>query len=225
MKKSNILLISIFSSITLFIISGAIFSVAKGKPEPNKNNLTMSTPPYSHVQLMEANYDVNVKSGDKFELVVWLNKGEEKLALPFETQGDTLILSTIPEALTSKIRYVEMKFPSQDMDFALKTSSVTFNEYLGKSLKLQLDDSEANIYSENMEHISKVDVVCKNQSSFYSLSGIDHLKLEISNSDFTNYGSVKVLEGLAKDSAEVIISSPGVTDFKKDASSIVRYDY
>ncbi|OHX67304.1 hypothetical protein [Flammeovirga pacifica] len=225
MKKSNILLISILSSVTLFIISGAIVSVAKGKPEVNNNSFSISTPTFNHVLMNKTNYSVNAKTGEKYELVVWLEKGEEKINLPFITKGDTLILSPISEELSSKIRFVEMTIPAEEMEFELKDAQIDFNNYSNKELKIKLDQSSVNMYSYNDNYISKLDISIKNKSDFYSNTSLDHLNLSITNSSFTNQASIKEVIGEASDSSKVYIESPGLTNLKKDASSKVRFEY
>ncbi|ANQ50546.1 hypothetical protein MY04_3181 [Flammeovirga sp. MY04] len=225
MKKSNIFLISLFSSFTLFIISGAIVSVARGKPEPNNNNFTISGPSYGYVLMSKTNYKLNVKAGEKFEFVVGMEKGEEKINLPFTTQGDTLILSPLPKEIASKVRYVEMKFPSKTMDFDLKEAHLDIHNSSIASLNIKLDQSSMNIFSTEDYSLENLNISVKNNSKFYTNTPLDHLKLDINNSSFKSYGSVKEVIGTASDTAKVYIGQPGVTDFKKDASSRVRFNY
>ncbi|MBB3700608.1 hypothetical protein KMW28_00155 [Flammeovirga yaeyamensis] len=225
MKKSNIFLISLFSSVTLFIISGAIVSVARGKPEPNNNNFTISGPSYGYVLMSKTNYKLNAKAGEKFEFVVGLEKGEEKINLPFITQGDTLVLSPLPEELVSKVRYVEMKFPSKTMNFELKKAHIDIYNSSASSFNIKLDQSKMNIFSKEDHSLEYLNISVKNNSDFYSNTPLNHLKIEINNSSFKSYGSVKEVIGTANDTAKVYISQPGITDFKKDASSRVRFNY
>lgn len=225
MKKSNIYLLSILCSVSLFIILGALVSVARGKKSSEENAFHTSVPAYKHIVLDNANYNVNVKTADKYELKLRLRRDEKKFDIPYTVKGDTLFLSKISSDLGKKINNIELSLPIDHLDVKAKKSKINFNNYLGKSLKIQLDRAESNIYNGNETGFLTIDIQCINKSKFYSRLKCERLQLEIKNSDFQNWGAVDYIEGAVTDKSLVMINKPGQTKVEKDKKSKVQYFY
>ncbi|AZQ64008.1 hypothetical protein EI427_17780 [Flammeovirga pectinis] len=225
MKKSNIYLLSILCSVTLFIILGALVSVARGKKSSYDNSSNSSVPAYSHIVLKNTNYDVEVKTGDKYEMKIRFNREEEKFEIPFNVRQDTLFLSKLPSDLVDKIKAIELNIPIDNLDIKAQKSRIDLNSYLGKSLKIELDQAESNIYKSSENGFSFINIQCINKSKFYSRSKCDRLQLDVRDSDFENWGAVGNITGSVKDKSSVMINEPGETKLEKDKESKVQYFY
>ncbi|MBB6461745.1 hypothetical protein [Flammeovirga kamogawensis] len=225
MKKSNIYLLSILCSVTLFIISGALVSIARGKKSTNENTSLSSVPAYSHIVLENTNYIIIVKTAEKFEMKLSLKSNTENFTIPFDIKGDTLYLTNIPSNQKDKIKFVELTIPIDDLAIEAHNSRVDLDNYLGKSLQIELDQAELNIFNARKKGFSSIDIQCINGSRFYSISQCENLQLDVRASEFENWKEVKIIKGSVKDKSSVMINRPGETNLEKDKDSKVQYFY
>ncbi|NME72814.1 hypothetical protein [Flammeovirga aprica] len=223
MKKSNIYLIALLSSVTLFIITGAIVSVARGKKVNVENSSVQKMSAYSSLSIQNTNYYVSISSSDDFEFKVYFKEDVQPVEFPYELKGDTLILAEIPAELKDKIKRLQVKLPLEELNIEATSSKFGFDHFNGSTLKLDLDNTEASIYSETA--LSKLEIKGINHSNFHSRVKCDSLKLDIEKSEFNNWSSTKVVEGKISNKAFVTINNPGDANLSKDSSSKINYYY
>ncbi|AZQ64153.1 hypothetical protein EI427_18555 [Flammeovirga pectinis] len=204
---------------------GALVSVARGKKSVEENAFYSSTPAYSHIILDNTNYKIGVKTADKYEFKLALNKDEAKFDVPFEIKGDTLILSKIPDDIEKKIKYVQLNLPEKNLEVQMLSSNLNIDSYSGNTLKLDLDESDLNILPEAIKKISKVEVNSRNKSTLRCYSNVAELQLNINDSEFKALGSVDNVSGEIADKSYVYITNPGNTNLQKDADSKINYSY
>ncbi|WP_044206047.1 hypothetical protein [Flammeovirga sp. OC4] len=225
MKKSNIYLISLLSSVTLFIITGALVSVARGKPEKNENSFTQKVPAYSYISLQHTNYDVSIATADSYEFKVYLEKEVEQVEIPYTIKGDTLVLSELPKEMAKGMESLQLNLPLEEVNVIAKSSEIGFNKFKGSSLKLELDGSEGYMRNRVAKGLSNLEISGTNNSNFNFHLACDTLRLNLDNSNFNNWGDTQFIEGKLTNNAFVTQNNPGETNLSKDATSQIHYYY
>ncbi|KXX67959.1 hypothetical protein [Flammeovirga sp. SJP92] len=225
MKKSNIYLISLLSSVTLFIITGAVVSVARGKPEKNENSFTQKVPAYSYISLQNTNYYVSIATADSYEFKVYLEKDVEQIEIPYTIKGDTLVLSELPKERAEGMESLQLSLPLETLNIIAKSSNIGFNEFKGSSLKLELDGSEGYMRNREGKGLSNLEISGTNNSNFDSHLACDSIRLNLDKSNFNNWGDTQFIEGKLINKASVTQNNPGETNLSKDATSQIHYYY
>ena len=222
MKISNIILLSLFGSISMIIIAGALQLRFTGTEKAHfweETSEVLDLQPFRHLVIKKA-WNINIQSSEELKLIISGAKDQEKPRIYFHQNGDTLFIDSIGLRPEHRTFGLTINTPTEDLQEVHALGSYfSIADFHGDSLKITLDKSNLNLRSVKNERIGSLDLIGVNQSSIGTHKvQFDAVKLSLDNSS-ARFGHITELKGTISNKATVHTQRVNLIELKMDSTS------
>ncbi|HEY4656044.1 MAG TPA: hypothetical protein VIH22_16115 [Cyclobacteriaceae bacterium] len=221
MKTSNILLASLFGSITITTMAMmADIGFGGGSREYTEyEQENIELPPFRHLQVHHNGRSVAVEASSSPSIRLFSMKGDQMPSIAYHMQGDTLVIERF-EDHDLVGAYFTIQAPLNELQgVTARNTEVVLNDYPFERMALYLDNSRVQIYPKTRNHLSMLLVEGSNHAHVNISSQVDTLALTLNQSSVVIDDAVTLLSGSIENSSSVGVREVGIFDFSKDASS------
>lgn len=221
MKTSNILLTTLFGSITVTTLAMIIdIGYGGGSPEHTEyDQEDISLPAFKHLEVRDNDRSVIVKAASSGSIKLSTMKGDQMPSIIYHMQGDTLVIDHF-ENHEQASAYFTVQVPYNDLQgISVTNTEVVLNDYPFERMSLFLDNGKVQIYPEERNTLTRLSVHGINHSHVNVSTTVDTLSLNLDQSSAVVDDAINVLRGSIENSSSLGVRKVDVFEFRKDESS------
>ncbi|PWJ41962.1 head GIN domain-containing protein [Sediminitomix flava] len=223
MKKSNILLITLFSSFPLLFLSVIFQAWASFDEEITMYETHQTTiPSFSHIHLDEVG-KLKFETAENYGLEIKLGRGiTDTVEVPYEVKNDTLFISKLSEEEKNKVMWITVSLPNENLSISADASIFEIGQFKGDAIAVNLNHSHFNQFSRHNE-ISNLSIEAKDRSTVDIYAKYQQADFKLNNSKMSVEGPVNEVNLELENKASVnLYGKAGKTQILKDATSELR---
>lgn len=221
MKTSNILLASLFGSITVTTMA-MMFDIGYGGGSPEYTEYDqqdISLPAFRHLQVHDNNRSVIVEASPSRSIILFTMKGHQIPTITYHMQGDTLVIDQF-ENHKQVGAYFTLQVPHNDLQgITARNTEVVLNGYPFETMSLSLDNAKVQVYPKERNNVTHLVVNGINHSHVNVSTTIDTLSLNLDQSSVVADDVITILSGSIGNSSSLGVRKVEVFEFRKDESS------
>jgi hypothetical protein len=221
MKTSNIIVVSLIASITLFITTGMIQVRMKGVPRgsiiPERLEIKQVPVPEFHFVVVKDCDNISLEASDAFSIGM-ADKPAGVARPTYQVKHDTLYVTGFPDNEESRI--VNIKAPSQQVKMVRAFNSwIIVNNISSDHFVIHTDSAKVSIDTE--QTINALTIEGKNNSriEFFKPSTINTLDLDLDHTEIYTSCTLGKLKGSIRNQSKVQLNNADEFAFTKDGSS------